>query len=125
VTYAIEVLHDLQANFAMSIRDDSHHHRRSLFVAKIHRLLNERGAPGIHRFQVGQVSEQPKARLQFSESISHLLDTFLGLFRQHQSAVTNHEQISWLIDFEMNHSFKRLYFFKRSRSRSCGNASTR
>src|SRR5260370_17318482 len=115
--------HDLQTDVAVRIGNDAHAHACSLFVTHIHRFLDEGGAADIHRLQFAKIGQKTKSGLQFCEAVTDLLQAFLGFFCPDYSAVADCEQTFWFVDFAVNHSFKRLYFFKSSLTRSCGSAS--
>src|SRR5437016_9303182 len=72
-----------------------------------------------------KIGQETKSALQFCEVITDLLQAFLGFFCSNNSVVADCQQLFRFVDFEVNHYFRRLYFFNNSRNRSCGSASTR
>src|ERR1700736_390927 len=125
VAAVMEDRHDLQADVAMRVGNDADDHRSTLFVEEVHRFLDERRTGDIHRLQFAQIGQKTKSTLQLREAATDLLQASLGFLCLDYSVVSDHKQTFQLVDFEVNHSFKRLYFFNNSRSRSCGSASTR
>ena len=72
-----------------------------------------------------QVREQMETGLQPCETGADLLQTVLCFLGRNFPAEANRQTIPRLVDLELNHGVSRLYFFKISRKRSCGTASTR
>ena len=75
----------------MRVGNDSHNHRRTSFVTKVHRFLYERRAFYIHRFELSKIDQNAKTGLELVDTGAQGLKTLFAVFAPDYGAVTDLE----------------------------------